>query len=337
MANDSTSAIRAGAMAAGRLLRHLNLHASPRVLGGSVDVFAAINDLDLPLLVRPLKGLLGAFLNEDAPGILVTTERRLSIQRFTAAHELGHFWMKHEPSLDDEDNILRRAPIKNDQLTGFQETEANAFAAAFLMPKWLIMDHCIRRGWQTSDLANPAVVYQLSLRLCTSYEATCRTLENYRLISFSVMTALLESEPRDLKIALLEGFIPADYKGDVWLITELDRDARIEGCENDIFVVRLKEHSASGYIWDFEQFQQSGFTFVNDRKIGGISEAIGGPVTRSVTALPKGKPSGSIRLDERRPWESGPPEDSVIFDFDLSGPEPKGLSRAERRARLEAV
>ena len=110
MASDYASAVRAGTMAAGRLHRELDTRALIETQGGSVDVFGAIHAVGLPLLLRPLKGLLGAYLSAPAPGVLVTTERPMSIQRFTAAHELGHFSMRHEPSLDDE-SILRRMPM----------------------------------------------------------------------------------------------------------------------------------------------------------------------------------------------------------------------------------
>ena len=97
-------------MAAGRLHRKLDLRPQLEKEAGSVDVFDAIHALDVPLLLRPLKSLLGAYLREPSPGLLVTTERPMSIQRFTAAHELGHYYLGHEPSLDDE-SILRRMPI----------------------------------------------------------------------------------------------------------------------------------------------------------------------------------------------------------------------------------
>jgi len=83
-------------MAAGRLHRQLGSQDWVKREGGNIDVFSAILLLDVPLLLRPLKGLLGAYLREPTPGVLVTTERSLSIQRFTAAHELGHCLLKHE-------------------------------------------------------------------------------------------------------------------------------------------------------------------------------------------------------------------------------------------------
>ena len=165
MAQDYAGAVRAGAMAASRLHRDLGLRDASDGAGGAIDVFAAIYQLDLPLMLRPLKGLMGAFLNDPCPGILIGTGWRMNIQRFTAAHELGHCILKHRPSLDDEDQILRRVPLSVDARNDYQETEADAFAVGFMLPKWLIVGHCARQGWRTVDLLRPEVVYQLPLRV----------------------------------------------------------------------------------------------------------------------------------------------------------------------------
>jgi hypothetical protein len=252
MASDYASAVRAGTMAAGRLHRELDTRALIETQGGSVDVFGAIHAVGLPLLLRPLKGLLGAYLSAPAPGVLVTTERPMSIQRFTAAHELGHFSMRHEPSLDDE-SILRRMPMSPEPGNNFEETEADAFAIAFMMPKWLVLAHSARQGWQIDHFRRPNVVYQLSLRIGASYEATCRTLVRYNLISPSVMTDLLRTQPRSLKVDLLKDYRPDNYRGDVWLLTERDAGSRIDGSRNDLFVLQLEEHSGGGYLWDLDQ------------------------------------------------------------------------------------
>jgi len=324
-------------MAAGRLHRDLGLREANDGAVGAIDIFGAISALELPLMLRPLKGLMGAYLNEPCPGILVGTGWRMNIQRFTAAHELGHCVLKHRPSLDDEDQILRRAPLDADARNGFQETEADAFAVAFMMPKWLIVGHCARQGWRTADLVHPAVVYQLSLRLGASYEATCRTLERYRLVSGIERDALLSVQPRPLKVDLLHDFRPADYKGDVWLLTERDQGSRIDGSRNDLFVVRLEERSAAGYVWNFEQLAASGFAVVRDVRESDDPEGIGNPVVRRVTAAPQDGPRGRIELSESRPWQTGAPIAGLAVDFDLTGPEELGYSRAERRQMLEAA
>ncbi len=148
MARSYAEAVRNGTAAASRLQRRLDLQNRLEAEPDAVHVFAVIAELDVPLMLRPLKGLLGAVLNSPAPGIMVTTERPLSIQRFTAAHELGHCLMSHQPSLDDEDQILRRAPTQSDARNDYQETEADAFAVALMMSRWLILAHCARHSWR---------------------------------------------------------------------------------------------------------------------------------------------------------------------------------------------
>src|SRR5580704_7944833 len=122
MAGDYASAVRAGTLAAARLHQRLDLRPQIESRGGNVDVFGAIHTVGLPLILRPLDKLLGAYLSDPEPGVLVTTQRPMSIQRFTAAHELGHFSLRHQPSLDDE-SILRRTPMLGQPADDFQEVE----------------------------------------------------------------------------------------------------------------------------------------------------------------------------------------------------------------------
>src|SRR4051794_32273899 len=261
---DYASAVRKGTLAAARLHRDLGTEARVKhASGGGVDVFDAVARLRIPLLLRPLKGLLGAYLSDPMPGVLVTTERPLNIQRFTAAHELGHWAFKHRPSLDDE-TILRRSPFAARPGYDFQEVEADAFAIAFLLPRWLIAHHCQRHGWTTTTLRRPDVVYQLSLRLGSSYEATCWTLQRYNFVTPSVARSLVAAQPRDLKAALLGDYKPPNFRGDVWLLTEQDQGAEISGSQADLFVLRLPEHSGGGYLWNFDQLKDTNFVIVRD-------------------------------------------------------------------------
>ncbi|HTV26261.1 MAG TPA: ImmA/IrrE family metallo-endopeptidase [Xanthobacteraceae bacterium] len=329
-------AVRAGTMAAARLQQKLGLRKEIETYGGNIDVFRAIHALDLPLLLRPLQGLLGAYLNQPNPGVLVTTQRPMSIQRFTAAHELGHFSMHHLPSLDDE-NILRRMLIAGEPTADFQEIEADAFAVEFMMPRWLVLWHAAQQGWTADTFCKPNRVYQIALRIGASYEATCWTLARHHLIAPQAARGLLKTQPRELKAALLDEYKPKDYRGDVWLLTERDAGSHIDGSRNDLFVLRLEEHSGGGYLWDIDQLKASGFGIVRDELEAIDGEGIGGPVVRRVTAKPRVLYRGRIALDERRPWETEDPISSLKVDVDLTGPEEEGLSRAERRSLLEAA
>jgi Zn-dependent peptidase ImmA (M78 family) len=336
MAADHAGAVREGTMAAARLHRQLHLREQIEAGGGNVDVFGAIQTIDLPLLLRPLNGLLGAYLSDPVPGVLVTTQRPMSIQRFTAAHELGHFALRHRPSLDDE-SILRRMTLTRQPAVDLQEVEADAFAIEFMMPRWLFAWHAARQRWTTQDFRRPNIVYQLALRIGASYEATCWTLVRHRFIPVSLARELLQTQPRELKVALLETYRPQDYRGDVWLLTAHDAGTRIDGSRNDLFVLRLEEHSGGGYLWDIDQLKVSGFGIVGDELNATDGEAVGGPVIRRVTAAPPDAYRGSMSLDERRPWDPEQPLSRLQVEFDLTGPEQEGLSRAERRSLLEAA
>ena len=326
-----------GSMAASRLHMQLGTQEAMREHGGSIDVFAAMLRLNLPLILRPLDGLLGAYLPEPISGALVTTQRPLSIQRFTAAHELGHFRLEHLPSLDDESILRRMAMPTMAAGPNMQEVEADSFAVAFLMPRWLIAWHCQRQGWLARDLAEPTIAYQLALRLGTSYEATSWTLQRYNLISAAEGQALRSVQPRHIKVELLREYEPSDYRGDVWSLTERDAGTRIDGSRNDHFVLRLNEHCGGGYLWNIDQLRASGFAVIRDDRESADHEGIGGPVTRSVTAALEQAQRGAVSLVECRPWQPGEAITNLSFEYDFTGPEEEGFSRAERRYLLEAA
>lgn len=333
---DYPSAVRAGAMAAARLHQRLNLRAAIEEQGGNVDIFHVYQRLHLPVLIRPLEGLLGAYVRDPIPGVLITTERPMSIQRWTAAHELGHHYLEHHPSLDNE-SVLRRMPIDEPPMGGdFQEDEANSFATSFLMPRWLIAWHCQRQSWEFGALQRPENVYQLSLRLGTSYEATCWTLARANYIDRDTAYRLVDVEPKSLKVALLGTHRPKDYKGDVWLLTERDAGTRIDGSKNDAFVLRLPERAGAGYLWNIDNLKESGFAIVKNETEALDDESVGGPIIRRITAASPEGHRGRMSIEESLPWD---PDDTIAqltVDYDFTGPE-IGLSRAEKRRVLAAA
>lgn len=219
---DSRAAILTGTKAAHTLHRDLGLREPlERSGGGRVDVFGVIAKLGATLMFQPLDKLLGAYVPSEEPGVLITTKRPLPVQRFTGAHELGHLYMRHQSSLDEED-ILLRAPFSTRSHVARQEREADAFASMFLAPAWLLALIVQRQQWSAECLADPVTVYQLSLRLGTSYTATCHVLERHRAITRSQRERLLSVEPKAIKRNLLDGYEPPDWRSDVWLLTGRD-------------------------------------------------------------------------------------------------------------------
>jgi Zn-dependent peptidase ImmA (M78 family)/predicted secreted protein len=331
--SNKRDAVLEGALQAARLHKQLGIRDKIDHTGGAIDVFGVIAELDVPLLFKKLDGLLGAYVPSPSPGILVTTERQLSIQRYTAAHELGHFFMHHKVSLDDEE-ILSRTPFVNSG--NLMEVAANTFAAMFLMPDWLLRFHAEKQGWGQSDLNRPANVYQLCLRLGTSYEATCRVLNRHGIISSGTMNALLAVQPKTLKQELLGSSVPmANWRPNVWLITERDSGVRVHGEPEDLFIVRLREDSGSGYLWDLEQMQQAGFVVVSDtRDFSSADENIGGPVERVLTAKAQDELFGTIELSQNRPWDPDDQLARVAFSYEVY--KERGISRVARQRAAAA-
>lgn len=305
---------------------------------GRIDVYNMFLQRDIPLMFQPLDGLLGAFIDNPHPGVVVTTQRQLPVQRFTAAHELGHAVLRHSTSLDNED-ILARMPFVDSARYDIQEIQANAFASQLLMPQWLIAKHMVQQAWRPADLTRPEVAYQLSLRLGASYSATCHALVRHKVIKANDCEKLLAIKPRAIKQRLAEPHEPPNWYGDVWLVTERDDGLRLEGSRSDLLVLNLTEHSGSGYLWQFDDLSRIGLSVVWDaRSEKGSSDSIGGSVSRKVVAETQDGAKGTIQLCEVRPWQaSGDPLHSIDLDVDLSGPFGRGLLPAERQAQLGAA
>src|SRR5262249_42294745 len=152
-----------------------------------------------------------------------------------------------------------------------------------------------RHGWNRASMEQPHSVYQLSLRVAASYEATCVALERHGIIDAKSRRRLLDTSRRDLKVDLLNGFEVENYHPDVWLLTEADQGITIEGQPNDLFVLRLTEQGGAGYLWNTAGLVEAGFAILRDlREISPPTEKIGGPVTRAVTARRSEPATGSF-------------------------------------------
>jgi Zn-dependent peptidase ImmA (M78 family) len=302
---------------------------------GRIDIFKMLLDQEIPLIFRPLKGLLGAFINDPVPGVMITTQRPLAVQRFTAAHELGHALLRHLPSLDDE-SILRRMPFADRPGYDLQEIQADAFASELLVPRWLLAKHVLRQGWLPSDLTRPENVYQLSLRMGVSFSAMCYALQRHRVIDYRTTSELLEVKPREVKMKLAETVEPETWHGDVWVVTERDEGLLLEGSRSDLVILRFEEHSGSGYMWKFNDLAEAGLEVLEDRRVTlRQGDQIGGVVGRRVTAQPRQEAHGKVRLVEVRPWlPAAKPLNTVHLQMDLSGPVGSGLFAIERRRLL---
>lgn len=127
-----------------------------------VDVEACAAAVGLPIYSANLgRGISGMIKREGDGFVCFVDASEPSVrQRFTAAHELGHFVL-HKDMIGDthSDNYLLRA----DGFNGYQETQANTFAADLLMPRELIEQKMIEGVTTVQDLAKAFNVSQIAM------------------------------------------------------------------------------------------------------------------------------------------------------------------------------
>lgn len=164
-----------------RLLEKFGVSRSP------VPVEKIARGLGLPVFREPL-GTVSALLvlpGSGAPRIVVNKAHTLARQRFSIAHEIGHSVLRHqfEPGehvhVDHGTMIMARGPRAS---TGRdpKEREANAFAAALLMPPPLVtaaLDAI--EGQYITDLD----IEQMADEFQVSAQALQFHLHNLRLVS----------------------------------------------------------------------------------------------------------------------------------------------------------
>jgi Zn-dependent peptidase ImmA (M78 family)/predicted secreted protein len=331
--NDVRDAILLGARGAAEVHDTFRIRERIEERGGAVDIFGTIQRLGVPLLFRPLDGLLGACLRlPDGAGIMVTTRRGLHMQRFTAAHELGHFVLEHEGSLDREIRLPGQTSNRD-----LKEVAADAFAAEFMMPKWLIKHHARLHGWTTQRLRDPGNVYQLSLRMGMSYEATCLALQAHKILDYAAIETLRGVAPKKTKQHLLGDAALDDWRAHVWSLDDHDDGGIIEAGPQDLFIANLKEHSGAGYLWDTSKIIDAGFEIITDIGEQEDSEAVGGPSRRRLLIRAPSSGVHRLELSERRPWER---KATALRSFSVGvstfGPEPEGLPRRSRNISEQA-
>ena len=217
-----------------------------------VDPFKIAIDADLAVMKRRLQDLLGGFLRDTQSGILVNIDRPPGMVHMTCAHELGHYFLGHETTVDQALDYGPKGDIK--------EREADWFAYHLLMPRSLIVDVMRRKCWRHSDLKNPSTLYQLSLRLGTSFTATYWTLVSLEMLSVGVVEGdkLSRTSLQQLKHELAT-WVPEQTLSDVWLLDENDRERILEPRPKDRFIVDLPNHTSAGYLWSLDEVADAGF------------------------------------------------------------------------------
>ena len=306
------------------------LSESPTGPRTSFDVIGAVVERNIPLLFRPLDRLWGAFItvNDEERGIIVTTKLGLPVQRFTVAHELGHLMLGHRTSLDETIEFAgRNAPASRPT----QEAAADTFASELLAPRSLLLASAQRHGWTKDKLHEPENIYQLSLRLGISYQATCWALATCKVLTRPEVDRLRARTVKQLKHSLAPTRLIANSWADVWALTAADSDTFLEAGPDDLFAVHVNDHASAGYVWRLVDTNAE--TEVVDERAPDLDHAYGARSARVLYVRFRAPGVHHLVFEHIRPWSRATLA-RIEIDIDGHGKERDGWAR---RARIDAL
>ncbi|MBI2692769.1 ImmA/IrrE family metallo-endopeptidase [Mycobacterium nebraskense] len=207
-----------------------------------IDPFAAIDQLGLNLVIADLDNLLGAVLPHGNGGVLITSQRPIGVQRYTAAHEIGH-WILHSDQLrlDGHEQILG-------QPSSQRERQAQLFAAYFLMPPPLMQAAVSRHGLKSGEV-RPEQVYLVSRDVDVSYEAATRRLAAMKLIDSTEVSGLLKVTRLNALKRAFDGHRPKDGHADLWRADATVEHPPLPVREGDDVLIVLPENRTTGWQW----------------------------------------------------------------------------------------
>ena len=103
-------------------------------------------------------------------------------QRFTMAHEIGHFALGHKGDVFVDHTIMNRRDARSSAAIDSQEIEANAFAAELLMPTRMVLDKVNKILAADPEISQEEIVASLAQAFNVSEQAM-----NYRLINLGLL------------------------------------------------------------------------------------------------------------------------------------------------------
>lgn len=155
------------------------------------------DSLQLPVPVDRVAAHLGlqvevALLGDDVSGVLVVDQGKGTIginiahaevrQRFSIAHEIGHFVLHQTkaPLFIDKTYTVYRRDEHSSTGEDLQEIQANQFAAALLMPEALVRQETAKTGF---DLGDEIALGSLAATFAVSTQAMSFRLANLGLLN----------------------------------------------------------------------------------------------------------------------------------------------------------
>lgn len=114
--------------------------------------------------------------------IAINASDSLKRQRFTIAHELGHFALDHKGDVFVDHTMINRRDARSAAAIDNQEIEANAFAAELLMPSQMVLKNLNEILFINPDISEVELVSKLANIFNVSEQAM-----SYRLMNLGML------------------------------------------------------------------------------------------------------------------------------------------------------
>jgi Zn-dependent peptidase ImmA (M78 family) len=123
-------------------------------------------------------------IKDNQSVIVVNINHHPNRQRFTIAHELGHYFLhKNSANVFFDESLLFFRDEKSAQGIKFQEIEANTFAAELLMPEQVMRERISQEPLDALDDVEQSAFG----RLATEFQVSCQAL-TIRLMRLGLIT-----------------------------------------------------------------------------------------------------------------------------------------------------
>lgn len=123
-------------------------------------------------------------IKDERSVIVVNANHHQNRQRFTIAHELGHYFLHRSfSSVFFDESLLFFRDEKSAQGTKFQEIEANTFAAELLMPEQILRERLSQEPLDALDDVEQSALGELAAELQVSCQALTIRLTRLGLIT----------------------------------------------------------------------------------------------------------------------------------------------------------
>jgi len=214
--------------------------AASLALEAPVDIYKLILELGLYLRFSALSGLAGALVRESVGdkeiyGVLVNSDQSEERMRFSAAHEVAHYILRHF----SESEIV---PSPMERWKDPVERDADSFASELLMPS-----ESLRKNLENVQQLSSKDVFALSKRYSVSYQAMLYRLLSLSFISQVQFDSFSKESVGDLKREFQELNANASKKFDPTVLRQIVANKELSFLDSADWVRWLQEVAIDEY------------------------------------------------------------------------------------------